>query len=212
MLDRAARSTVRNFSTLFLVCMATFLPLEMAYATIHQKEIEVRHLEPYIAELRSDQRVNGVGPSELNDAERARRILNAIELALVPIMISAARRVVERDGAGALPTVTDAYRHAIVPVRIGPAPRAGAIGAVGTSVFFSFLVGFATYKGGLLLTDLFPDRADFVILGTVEACARSVGLPWFLAAWVEAGRARDRRARPTVGSPFAHPPPKRGKL
>jgi hypothetical protein len=205
MLDRAARSTVRNFSTLFLICLVVFLPLEIAYATIHQSAIEVRELAPFIEELPGNQRVKGVGPAELDDARRDRMILTAVELALVPLMVSAARRVFERDAAGDLPTATDAYLHSMTPLRLGPLPPADSIGAVGVAVVFSLSVGFATYQAGLLLADVFPDRFDFVLLGAVEACARSLALPWFLGAWVEAGRVKERR-RPTTDSPFARPP------
>jgi hypothetical protein len=120
--------------------------------------------------------------------------------------------VLERDEAGELPTATDAYRHAVTPPRIGPPPSGNSLGAIGTAIVFSLLVGFAVYKGGLLLADVFPDRLDFVILGVVEASARSVGLPWFLGAWVEAGKAKERRRRPAAGSPFARPPARGGKL
>ena len=213
MLDRAARTTVRNFSTLFLVCLVVFLPLEMAYAFIHREAIEVRELTTYIEELEGGRRVNGVGPAELESAERNRAILTAIELALVPIMISAARRVLDRDEDGEIATATDAFKHSLTPLRIGPFPAPSGFGAVGLSVVFSFLVGFAAYKCGGLLLDVFPDRLDFGILGVVEACARSIALPWFLVTWIEAGRARERRGRHTVpGSPFARPPERQGKL
>jgi len=207
MLDRAARSIVRNFSTLFLVCLVVFLPLEMAYAFIHREAIEVRELTTYIEDLEGNQRVNGVGQEELEAADRNRAILTAIELALVPIMISAARRVLERDEAGEIPTATDAYQHALTPPRFGPIPRPKMLGALGFSVVFSFLVGFAAYKCAGLLLDVFPDRFDFGILGVVEACARSIALPWFLVTWIETGRAGEKRGRHAVsGSPFARPP------
>ena len=214
MLDRAARSTIRNFSTLFLVCLVVFLPLEMTYAFLHRDAIEVRELTPFITELEQGQRVNGVGADELDAAERDRQILTVIELALVPLMISAGRRVLERDAGREIPTATDAYKHAFTPPRIGPIPGPSSLGALGLSIVFSLLVGFAVYKAGGLVLDVFPDRFDFVILGTVEACARSVGLPWFLVTWIETARSRERRVRPSApGSPFARPPGRRqGKL
>ena len=186
----------------------------MAYAFIHREAIEVRELTPFIAELDGSQRVNGIGTDELEDAERSRMILTAIELALVPFMISAARRVHERDEAGELPTATDGWQHALTPPRIGPIPRPKSFGAVGVAVVFSLLVGFAIYKAGLVVLDVFPDRLDFGILGMVEACARSVGLPWFLVTWIETAKTRERRGRHAVsGSPFARPPGRRqGKL
>ncbi len=206
MLDRAARSTVSDFSTLFLVCLAVLLPLELAYTTIHRDVVEVHDLAPFLEDVGERQRVGGVGPQELDDAERNRTVLNAIELALIPVFIAAGRRVFARRAEGELPTATDAYVHGLAPPRIGPLPRARSAGAILLALVFSLLVGYAAYRAGEIVAQLFPDRCRFVILGGVEAVSRSVGLPWLLGAWLTATAGERRAGRRLGGGPFAQPP------
>ena len=208
MLDRAARSTVRNFSTLFLVCMVVMLPLEMGYAVLYRDVIEVHELVPFIEELPERQRVRGVGTADLDSAKRARLILTALELALVPVLLSATRRVLDRERDGALPTATDAYRNGLTPLRIGPIPVLGHAGAIGVAVVFSLLVGFAAYQVGRIGSEVFPQRLLFGILGGVESIARSLALPWALVAWIEAGARRAGAGLRTASSrsPFGAPP------
>lgn len=203
MLDRAARSTVRNFSTLFLVCMVVFLPLEMGYAFVHHDAIQVREVVPFIEDLSGRQKVDGVGRAELDEAERNRAILTGIELAFIPLLISAGRRVIEHDREEGLPTATDAWTRGLAPPRLAPFPAARNLGAIGLAAMFALMVGFVAYQAGRIPAELFPERSSVVMLGGAEAIARSVGLPWFLVAWVEAG-VRARRSEPSKPrlSPF----------
>lgn len=207
MLDRAVRSTVRNFSTLFLVCMVVMLPLETGYAFVHRDVIEVREITPFIEELPDGQRIKGVGSAEIDAAERDRLILNVVEAVLVPLLlVAAARRVLERDRAGVLPTATDAYVHGLTPYRPGPLPAVNRLGAVALALAFSVAVGALVWTGGKLIAELFPDRLAFVMLGLMAAAARSLALPWFLVAWIEAAEGREARRPPRRASPFASPP------
>jgi hypothetical protein len=188
LLDRAARATVGNFSTLFLVCLVALLPLELIYSVLHRDVIATRELHGYIEALPEGQKVRDVGASELEAAERDRGIVTAIELLLIPLLLAASRRVLEVDEKGELPTATDAWRRGLAPFRPGPRPPSSALGALVVAFVFALFVGFAAYQAGRLLSEVFPDRLAFAILGTVEAVARSLALPWFLVTWVEAGR------------------------
>jgi hypothetical protein len=208
MLDRAARSTVRNFSTLFLICLVLLLPLEIAYGFLHKGAIANHEIRPFIVDLGEGTKIQGVGSPEFESAERNRVILTVIEVALLPLFIAAARRAIERDRLGELPSATDAYVHGLAPPRIGPAPPARAVGAVGLAALFAFVLAFAALRGGGLLVDLFPDRFRFVMLGLVEASARSLALPWFLGAWIVGGEVpgRGRRGPGPARDPFNRPP------
>jgi hypothetical protein len=191
LLDRAARSTVRNYSTLLLVCFVVLLPLELVSSLLHRDAIAVRDLHPYIEDLPGDQKVRGVGENEIRAAEEQRLFVTGLELVLLPLFLSAARRVLEAEGEGRLPTATDAWRRGLAPFRPGPLPSAGNWGAVLVALVFALSVGYAGYQAGRLLSEVFPDRFAFVILGTVEALSRSLALPWFLVTWVEAGHPRE---------------------
>ena len=194
LLDAAARSTARNFSTFFLVCMIVLLPLEMGYSLLHKDVIEARELESYIEELPRGQKVRGVGRRELKDAQRSRLILTGIELALVPLLMSATRRVLDSDREERLPTAVDAYRHGLAPFRPGPLPSSGSWGGVLLAALFALAVGFVANQTGRIASEAFPDRFAFGILGVVEAAARSIALPWFLVTWALAGRRAPAQA------------------
>lgn len=203
LLDRSARSTVRNFSTLFLVCMVAMLPLEMTYAFIHRSEIEVRELHRYIEDLPQGQKVRRVGPDDLAAARRDRAIFTGVELLLLPLLLAATRRVLEVDRREGVPTATDAWRR-IASTGLGPTPRRGTLGPVIVAVAFALTVGFAAYLSGRNVVEVFPDRFAFVILGVVEATARSIGLPWLLVTVAEAGQGKPARFSP--GGPGTSPP------
>lgn len=185
LLDRAARSTVRNFSTLFLVCMFVFLPLELVYATLHRDEIATRELHPYIERVPRGQEVRGVGEEDIEAARRDRIIVAGLELVVLPLLLAATGRVLDDDRRGRLPTATDAWRHALGSFRAGRLPPPGTAGAVLLSALFALSVGIAAYLTGRVLSEVFPDRLSFAMLGTVEAVARSVALPWFLVTWAQ---------------------------
>jgi hypothetical protein len=190
LLDRAARSTVGTFSTLFLICMTAMLPLEMTYAVLHHKAIETRELHGYIEDLPRGEKVRGVGHSEIDAARRDRKIVTVVELLLLPLLLAAARRALEVAENGGVPTATDAWRRGLAPFRTGPVPRGGPWGALLVSGAFALFVWFATFQAGRLVAEVFPDRLAFGILGPVGAVAGSVALPWLLVTWIEAGRGR----------------------
>lgn len=199
LLDTSARATARNFSTFFLVCMIVLLPLEMAYSLLHKDVIEAREMHSYIEELPRGQKVRGVGRRELADARRSRLIVTGIELALVPLLMSATRRVLDSDREARLPTAADAYRHGLAPFRPGPLPAGGAWGSVLVAALFALAVGFTGYQTGRIVAEAFPDRSAFGILGVVEAAARSIALPWFLVTWAVAGRREPARGSTAEG-------------
>jgi hypothetical protein len=181
LLDRAARSTARNFSTLFLACMIVMLPLELAYATVHRDAIATREYHSFIRDLPSDEKVQKVGTEELDRAERDRKLVTIIELVGVVLLLGVARRILEVDREGGVPTAVDGWTHGAF--RPGPLPRPGDWGPVIASVVIGGAISFFAYQAGLLLVDLFPDGPSFAMLGVVEATARSLGLPWVLGAW-----------------------------
>jgi hypothetical protein len=168
----------------------------LTYAFIHRDVIEVRELEPYIEDLTGKQKVRGVTAADFDDAGRDRLIVIGIEIVLLPLLLSATRRVIEVDRERRLPTATDAYKRGLAPFRPGPLPEAKNLGALLVSVAFALFVGFAAYQAGRLLTEAFPDAVAFGILGTAEAVARSLALPWPLVTWVE-GAPRRARSRET---------------
>jgi hypothetical protein len=195
MLESALQTTFRNFSTLFLIVAVVVFPLQLAYGIAFRDEIAVRELHPEIEGFRSGLKVRTVGPAELDRARVAGYAVWLIELALIPLMVKAARRALDAAERGDVATVAAAWRRALrqEPRRWLPgAPAAVAAGA-GLAVAVLLMLEVT----GLLLTDMLPEGPRFAGVVVVETLARSAALP-FLLVPLAVGRAP--RAGRAVGS------------
>lgn len=188
-LDDALRATFRNYSTLFLVVFVVLMPLHLVYGWIFQDVLSVRELHPAIAEFPPARQVRGVGQS---DVERARLwfwILVAIEVAVLPLIVAASRRVLDQDEEGEVTSVTRAWSgirrgrfrnlHARATTLVGAASIALVVAVVAEAALRSF-------------ADFVPDDVVFLALAVASAAGRSSGIP-FLAATI----AADEPATPT---------------
>jgi hypothetical protein len=180
MLESALQMTFRNFSTLFLIVAVVVFPLHLAYGITFRAEIAVRELQPEIEELPSGLRVRDVGAAEIDRARMAGYAVWLIEIALIPLMVKAARRALDATERGGVPTVGDAWRGAFrrEPRRWLPgAPAAVAAGA-GVAVVVLLMLEVS----GLLLTDMLPDGPRFAGMVVVDTLARSSALPFLLVS------------------------------
>jgi hypothetical protein len=189
MLESALQMTFRNFSTLFLIVAVVVFPLHLAYGITFRAEIAVRELHPEIEELPTGLRVRDVGAAEIDRARAAGYAVWLIEIALIPLMVKAARRALDATERGGVPTVGDAWRGVFrrEPRRWLPgAPAAVAAGA-GVAVVVLLMLEVS----GLLLTDMLPDGPRFAGMVVVDTLARSSALPFLL---VSLARGRVPRA------------------
>ncbi len=194
MLESALQMTFRNFSTLFLIVAVVVFPLQLAYGITFRDEIAVRELHPQIEEFPAGLKVRNVGAAELDRARAAGYALWLIEIALIPLMVKAARQALDAEERGDVPTVAEAWRGAF---RRGPRRwLPGAAPAVAAGAGLALAVLLMLEVSGLLLTDVLPDAPRFAGIVLVDTLARSSALPLLL---VPLARGRVLRAGRSVG-------------
>ena len=198
MLESALQSTFRNFSTLFLIAAVVVFPLHLAYGLTFRDEIAVRELHPEIAQLPSDRRVSGVGPAEIERARMTGYAVWLVEIALIPLLVKAARRALDATERGDVATIADAWRGAF-----GRAPRQWLPGgpvAVAGGVGMAVLVLLMIEVSGLLLTDTLPDGSRFAGIVVVDTLARSSALPFVIAPLAVSRAPKAARQRSAAGA------------
>lgn len=180
MVDRTLRAALRNFTTLFLVAAAITVPLHVAHAFVYRDVLAVADLHDDIAQFPAARQVRSVGRVQLDDERRAFWAVNALELALVPVLAGAARRVFERERSGRLPGVLDALARAPARLRGARGTRvswravaAGAAVAAATGVLVERIL--------LVLAEPLPDVAAFAGYGLAWGVARAAAAPFVLA-------------------------------
>ncbi|HZA41441.1 MAG TPA: hypothetical protein VFA00_12555 [Actinomycetota bacterium] len=177
-LDWTLRFTFRHFATLFLLVALFTVPLHVGRAFAYRRVVGLRELHPAIAELPPDRFVRGVGAADLESAQGALLAVIVLELALIPLLAGAVRRVAQSDAAGRLPRVFNSLGHSLAAWR-HPAPNTArttlAAGAV-----LAFAVGTLVYRTGLLLAEPVPESVAFAPIGLAEALAAAAAAPFFL--------------------------------
>ena len=185
LLDRALRAAFRNFWTLFLLVAVVTVTVHLVYGFFYRDVLELRELHLYIRFLSPSRQVRGVGAPDLEAAESAMWWVVAVELALLPVLVLATRRVLVQDEDGAVPTVPDALRH--LRDRRGPLGFRLDLERLGTLLIgaaLGFGVWYLAQQIGLLVVEPLPDRLNFAALGLVRGCALALGAPFLLAALV----------------------------
>jgi hypothetical protein len=142
--------------------------------------------------------VRGVGAAEIDRARMAGYAVWLVEIALIPLLVKAARRAVDATERGDVATVADAWRGAFgrTPRQWLPGGPAAVAGGVGMAVLVLLMIE----VGGLLLTDMLPDGSRFAGVVLVETLARSAALPFVLTALVVGRAPKTTPARGAAGA------------
>ncbi|MGH2757202.1 MAG: hypothetical protein ACRDI3_05380 [Actinomycetota bacterium] len=179
MLDRALGTTARNFSTLFLIGAVTFIPLHVAHAFLFRNVLSVAELRPDIADFPEGRLVRNVGVEQLNDERSTLGVLLIVEAGISLLLLGAARRVVEVDADGGVPTVTDAYEHAAGSLR-----KAwfgiDRLGILVTCAVIGVAAGWLAYRIGLLVTELLGNDKAFAGIGATRGIAVALFLTFVI--------------------------------
>jgi hypothetical protein len=173
-LDGALRATFRNFSTLFLLVAVVAVPLHLAHSYAFRSVIEMRELRPDIETFGPHKLVKGVGRRDFDAARRTGWALTALELALIPVLARAARRALEVDESGGVPTVLGALRESPRGAGVLGALRRAPGYALGLAVL-AVVVWWLARTVALVLTEMVPDPLSFAPLGLAEGAARALG-------------------------------------
>jgi hypothetical protein len=184
LLDRALSTTLRNFSTFFLVVALVTIPLNLAWAGLYRDVVATREIHAEIRTLPPGDRVEGVDGDDLDRARYAQWLVLAVQLAVIPLLLRAFREVIERDEAGHVPTAWGAWR------RIGRRPaerpsswRPSLILAMGAIALVVWLLAAAI---GALLAAPVPEAWAWLVVGLSRGAALALALPFLLVGWVEA--------------------------
>lgn len=169
--------TFRNFATLFFVCAAITVPLHIAYSFVFRNEIGLRELHSQIESFPPLREVKGVSKHDLDVSRIVAAVIAALELALVPLGVKAARRVIDDDAAGQVTTAGTAWQAAWsrdykITRRASGVALAAAVVAVA--------VGFLCDRIGILVTEPASPTYAFLIAGPATGIARAVAAPLFL--------------------------------
>jgi hypothetical protein len=171
---------VRNFSTLFLIVALVTGPLHLAHAYVFREVIALSELHPAIERFPPTRKVRGIGRSELSRARIAYFVINAVELALLPLMVRAAARALAVDRQQGVPTALGAWATSLRSS--APRARLGGVSvrALGAAALGAFIIGWLAREVGLLVIEPLPDPEAWAGVGLVEALCRACGAPFFL--------------------------------
>ena len=193
LLDRAFSTTLRNFSTFFLIVAAVTVPLHLAYSFAFRDVLALSEIHAAIRQLPPAQAVADVTAGDVTRADAAYLALTALEVLLVPLLWRATRRAIDLDLAGPLPSATEAWR--LRPVESAPLhlPDGSVAGMVGGSVAFGAVVWLLAERIGFLVVEFLPPRWFFLGAGLVRGISVALAAPFPLVAAVLARRTRDPR-------------------
>jgi hypothetical protein len=183
LLDRSFRAAFNNFSTLFLVVLTVTLPLHIVYGYVYRDVIALGELHPRIEQLREDEQLRGVGGERLEESRRVYVGLTALEIAMLPLLAKAAERTIELDEAGRVPTATRAWRG-VLSRRPNPLRRitTAAVPSLLAALAVAIAVGVLAERIGSFLAEPLDPESAVAALALVQALARAIGAPFFLAA------------------------------
>lgn len=185
LVDRALKTTLRNFSTFWLIVAVVTIPLNFAWAALFQDVIATREIHADIESLPSGDPVRGVDGEAIDRSRYAQLIVIALELALIPFLLRATRRAIERDASGHVPTALGAWRG----VGRSSGARSSAPWRLSVALAmagFALVVGFLAALIGALLAAPVGDALAWLVVGLTRGAALALALPFLLVGLVEA--------------------------
>ena len=186
MLERTVDATLRNLSTLALVCAIVLAPFHLVYAFVNRDAIAVREMAPAIEEFPEGRQVRSVGRAELERERLSRWLVVGLELLLVvPLLLRPTRRVLQADAEGKVPTALGAFSGDLRPGSRPEAPVVAAGALIAVAVIALVEVGAA------IIVPMLEDSTEWAGVAVAQTTARSLGLPFLLAA-LAGGRAAAR--------------------
>ena len=177
MLSKMVDTTLRNLSTLALVCAIVLAPLHFVYAFVNRDAIAVREMSPAIESFPEGRQVRSVGRAELDRERLSRWLVIALEVLLaVPLLLRPTRRVLQADAEGRITTAVGAFSGEL---RSGSSPDLRLV-AAGAAI--ALMVVALVQVSGSILVPMLEDTSEWAGVFASETLARSLGLPFLLTA------------------------------
>jgi hypothetical protein len=187
LVDRALKTTLRNFSTFWLIAAAVTIPLNLAWASLYADVIATREIHADIETLPAGDEVRGVDGDAIDRARYAQLIVLALEIALIPLLLRATRRAIERDASGHVPTALGAWRNvARASGTQGTGPLRLSV-VLPMAVFAVMVWALAALIGELLAAPV-GDSVAWLVVALTKGGALALALPFLLVGLVEARR------------------------
>lgn len=179
MLDRALGKTFANLSTLVLVACIVTLPVALIHAFLFRDVLAVQEIAPEISTFPEGRLVRGVAKTDFVDERNWLLIALAAQTALLPLVYRAARRVIEVDDQGGVPTVTDAWTH------LGTSQRARLLpGPILAGATLGTVCGYLVWTIGKVLAGMASADLTWALVGFSRGIAAA--LPYAFACGVAA--------------------------
>jgi hypothetical protein len=191
MLEAGLRSTFRHFWTFFFIAAAITVPLHLIYVFLFHNVIAIRELAPQIALFPSARQVHFVGPPQLQHARMALWVLDAVEVALLPLAIRAAGAVLEMDQKSEVPTALKAWRDSFRRHRMKFLPRSNSAFLI--AVLIAVVVGVFLDAIARLIAEPIGTNWSFVVLGLAQGSARAASAAFFLGTAAASSRVTSTR-------------------
>jgi hypothetical protein len=188
LLDKVLATTLKSFSTFFLIVAVVTVPLQLAYSFVYRDVLAVSELHSAIARLPPAQAVGGVTSEALRKARLAYLALCGLEVLFIPLLWRATSRVIALDRSGRLPTTLEAWRWRRIETTPHRPPEGGKAIMVVGAVLFSVVLWFLVERIGMLATEIVPERYLFIALGLVRSVSVAAAAPFALVAAVYARR------------------------
>ena len=180
MIERAFARTFRNYSTLFLLVAVVVFPLHLVYGFVFRNVIATSDFHEAIQAGPRYRQVRSVGPPQIDHARLVFWVVAAAEAALLPFAIKAATRVFDEDDRGEIPTVPDAWSHALD--RASPRPSSDLPTLVAGTIA-ALAVGVLVHAIGARLTELVSEDWRWTTVGVSRAVTLAAAAPFFLGAF-----------------------------
>jgi len=183
MLHSSIDATLRNLSTLAIICAIFLAPLHLVYGFVNRDAITVRELAPAIEEFPEARQVRSVGRAELDRERLSRWLVIGLELlVMVPLLLRPTRRVLRWDAQGVAPSALGALRGGEAGMGT---PRMGVVvGGAAIALVVIVLVEVAS----AIVVPVLEDSSEWVGVVAGQTLARSLGLPFLTTALVIGGR------------------------
>jgi hypothetical protein len=164
MLERALSKTFANLSTLMLVALVVTGPLHLVQAYVFKDALAVAELAPEIRAFPEGRQVRGVAKQDLENEKTTLLIVLGIEILLLPLVLAAAKRVVEVSDRDGIPTVVDAWTHLTAP------PRGGYLSGPGlVALVLGLVSAWLTWMIGTRLADMASADLAWALIGVTRA-------------------------------------------
>jgi hypothetical protein len=149
----------------------------MTYAFIFRDVIAVGEIHDQVEDIAPGRQVRNVGPGQLRDARTGYLIVTALELASIPLLVRATRRVLADDEDTVVPGAWRAWAGSFRGPWVPRGDRELWV-AIAIGVAFAVIAGYLIERTGLLVVQMVDPDIRWLADGSVRGFSRAIGAPF----------------------------------